>query len=374
MRLAAYEGGGRSDDDPYRSRWGCFLSDLTRLARDTSTANLPDAIWPASGAARKGAAARSAQTDSPMNDAASSPPPLGYAGLDIDRAAEKRDDAGFVDAEARAADARTVLFLGDAPVLKRRPDGRLDPLLDAQALALGPVETIAYLGRQDGAPRFASRLDESAAEAVEAADDLLAADLRAVASDGRLSGEALALAGYAKGLSSWHARHRFCANCGAKSEPSPSGWRRTCPACGALHFPRVDPVVIMLVTREGRCLLGRQTRFPPGMWSCLAGFVEPGETLEEAARREIMEEAKVIIGAVSYELSQPWPFPSQMMIGVRCEALCDEIVPDPEELEDARWFSRDDAAAMLARTHPGGLFAPPPAAIAHHLLRRFVET
>ncbi|RXF68721.1 NAD(+) diphosphatase [Hansschlegelia zhihuaiae] len=303
---------------------------------------------------------------------AESEPPLGYAGLAIDRRAERRDDSGFVDEEARHPAARTVLFLGDAPVLRRADDGGLDPLFESAVAGLGPVEPLAYLGRQRGAPRFGAQLGDGAAEAVDRADDLTTADLRAVASDGRLAGDALALAGYAKSLISWHARHRFCANCGAPSEPSPSGWRRTCPACGALHFPRVDPVAIMLVRLGDHCLLGRQSRFPPGMWSCLAGFVEPGETVEEAARREIMEEAGVGLGAVRYELSQPWPFPSQLMIGVSCEALTEEITPDLEELEDVRWFSRDEAAAMLRRDHPDGLFAPPPAAIAHHLLRRFV--
>jgi NAD+ diphosphatase len=308
-----------------------------------------------------------------MQDAEDDEPPLGYAGLAIDRRAERRDDSGFVDEEARDPAARTVLFLGDAPVLKRDAGGGLDPLFDAAAAStLGLVEPLAYLGRQDGAPRFGVQLDDRAAEAIDQAADLTVADLRALAADGRLAGEALALAGYAKSLISWHARHRFCANCGAPSEPSPSGWRRSCPACGALHFPRVDPVAIMLVRLGDRCLLGRQRRFPPGMWSCLAGFVEPGETIEEAARREIMEEAGVRLGAARYELSQPWPFPSQLMIGLDCEALSEEITPDLEELEDVRWFSREEAAAMLRRGHPDGLFAPPPAAIAHHLLRRFV--
>lgn len=308
-----------------------------------------------------------------MQDAKDDEPPLGYAGLAIDRRAERRDDSGFMDEEARDAAARSVLFLGDAPVLRRADDGGLDPLFDAAAAAaIGLVEPLAYLGRQDGAPRFGAQLDDGAAAAVDGAGDLMTADLRALAADGRLAGEALALAGYAKSLISWHARHRFCANCGAPSEPSPSGWRRTCPACGALHFPRVDPVAIMLVRLGDRCLLGRQSRFPPGMWSCLAGFVEPGETIEEAARREIMEEAGVRLGVVRYELSQPWPFPSQLMIGLDCEALSEEITPDLDELEDVRWFPRDEAAAMLRRDHPDGLFAPPPAAIAHHLLRRFV--
>ena len=308
-----------------------------------------------------------------MTDPDRDDPPLGYAGLGIDRAAARRDDADFVAGEAADPNARTVVFLGAAPVLETLGDGRLDGALDAASVVeLGPVERSAYLGRIGDAPHFAASLGEDAAERIDRLDAFHVADLRAVASDARLAGEALALAGYAKSLVAWHARHRFCANCGAASEPSPSGWRRACPACGALHFPRVDPVVIMLVTRGESCLLGRQARFPPGMWSCLAGFVEPGETIEEAARREIMEESGVAVGRVAYELSQPWPFPSQLMLGVRCEALSETVTPDLEELEDARWFSREEAASMLARAHQSGLFAPPPAAIAHHLLRRFV--
>lgn len=301
-------------------------------------------------------------------------PTLGYAGLRIARAAERRDDDAFIEAEARDPDARFVLLSGDRPALRAGPGGALDPLFRKDALeALGPVERAAYLGRDAGGPRFVGLLGDGAGDAIARSDDLLAEDLRALAFDGRLAGEALALVGYAKSMAAWHARHGFCANCGAATEANASGWRRRCPACGALHFPRVDPVAIMLVIHGDNCLLGRQSRFPPGMWSCLAGFVEPGETVEDAARREIAEEAGVAVGAVAYELSQPWPFPSQLMIGVRCEALTAEVTPDLDELEDARWFPREEASALLARTHPDGLFAPPPAAIAHWLLRRFVE-
>lgn len=299
-----------------------------------------------------------------MTDETSGP---GFARLEIDRMAERRDDAAFVEAEAARADARTLVFSGDA--MLTAPGAELDPLFDVAGLAaLGTMTRAAYLGRQAGEPRFAANLAAAPAE-----DGPATADLRALAFDGRLAGEALALAGYAKSMAAWHARHRFCANCGQPSDAAASGWRRVCPSCGAVHFPRVDPVVIMLATRDDRCLLGREARFPPGMWSCLAGFVEPGETIEEAARREIREEAGLRLGPVSYELSQPWPFPSQLMLGVSAEALDEEIVPDLQELEGARWFSRDEAASMLDGSHPDGLFAPRPYAIAHWLLRRFVE-
>lgn len=304
--------------------------------------------------------------------APTSEPPLGYADLAIDRAAERRDDDEAIARAAGAPGARFLPLLGDRPVLRAAGGGALDPLFDAEALAaLGPGERAAFLGEIGGAPRFAVNLGDGAAEGIERADDLASEDLRALAWGERLAPEALALAGYAKSMALWHARHGFCANCGAATRSNASGWRRECPPCGAAHFPRVDPVTIMLVMRGESCLLGRQARFPPGMWSCLAGFVEPGETIEAAARREIGEEAGVEIGEVTYELSQPWPFPSQLMIGVRCEALSDEVTPDLEELEDARWFSRKEVAEMLGRPRDEGPFAPPPSAIAHHLLRRF---
>ena len=298
-------------------------------------------------------------------------PPLGYAGLALDRAAELRNDDGAIEAVARRPDARFLPFLGDRPVLRGAGGGALDALFDAAALdELGPSERAAYLGHDGGAPRFAVNLAEGAAAAVERADDLACEDLRALAWGERLGPDQLALAGYAKSMALWHARNGFCATCGTPTASNASGWRRECPSCGALHFPRVDPVAIMLVVRGENCLLGRQARFPPGMWSCLAGFVEPGETIEDAARREIAEEAGVAIGAVAYELSQPWPFPSQLMIGLSCEALSDEIVPDLDELEEVRWFGRAEVAAMLQRGAER-FFAPPPSAIAHHLLRRF---
>ena len=175
----------------------------------------------------------------------------------------------------------------------------------------------------------------------------------------------------AKALMHWHARHRFCSNCGAPTEVAVAGWRRDCPVCKAMHFPRTDPVVIMLAVDGDACLLGRQPRFPKGMYSALAGFVEPGETIEAAVRREIREEAGVACGAVQYFASQPWPFPASLMIGCFAEAESRSLEVDRVELEDARWFSRDEAIALLERRHPDGLTAPTPMAIAHHLLKRW---
>jgi len=177
----------------------------------------------------------------------------------------------------------------------------------------------------------------------------------------------------AKAILHWHARHRFCSTCGAPTQSVEAGWRRDCPQCKAQHFPRTDPVVIMLAIDGDSCLLGRSPRFIPGMWSCLAGFIEPGEAIEDAVRRETLEETGIRCGRVQYFASQPWPFPSSLMLGCYTQALTREIVVDSEELEGARWFSRDELARMLLRRHEHGLTTPPPVAIAHHIIRSFVE-
>lgn len=188
----------------------------------------------------------------------------------------------------------------------------------------------------------------------------------------------LATFGGAKALVDWHARHRFCARCGSATVLAKGGWQRTCSgaACGAEHFPRVDPVTIMLVEHQDDVLLGRQARFPPGNYSALAGFVEPGETIEEAVAREVLEESGITVNTVTYVASQPWPFPSSLMIGCHSIAENREITLDETELEDARWFTRDDVVDALEasdrRERGRVLGAPPPMAIAHHLLRWWV--
>ncbi|WP_254368119.1 NAD(+) diphosphatase [Paracoccus sp. Z118] len=160
------------------------------------------------------------------------------------------------------------------------------------------------------------------------------------------------LAATARALTGWHATHRFCAACGQPSEPVQSGWQRRCTACGASHFPRTDPVVIMLVEREDRLLLGRSPGWPEGMYSCLAGFIEPGETVEAAVRREVFEETAVRTGEVRHIVSQPWPFPASLMLGCAAEALTDEITLDTVELEDALWVSRSEVAQIMGGEHP----------------------
>ena len=180
-----------------------------------------------------------------------------------------------------------------------------------------------------------------------------------------------AIAAQARSLLAWHERHPFCAACGAATRSRNGGSSRACPSCGAEHFPRTDPVVIVVVARGGRALLGRSGRFPGNLFSALAGFMEPGESVEEAVRREVAEEAGIRVGAVRYVFSQPWPFPASLMLGCLAEGLSDEIAIDPEELEDARWFSRAELTEALAG-RSDVLTIPQPLAIAHHLIRAWL--
>jgi NAD+ diphosphatase len=256
-----------------------------------------------------------------------------------------------------------------------RPGGSsheaLFPIEEARAFA--PAAASIFLGLKDDAPRFGLGLDSEAIARLQTRSDLKLTDLRTIAVQDLVAAEHVPPLAEAKAVLGWHARHRFCSNCGAPTTIVQAGWRRDCSSCGVEHFPRTDPVVIMLVTAGERCVLGRSRRFAPTMWSCLAGFVEPGESLEEAVRREVLEEAGIVCGKVGYFASQPWPFPSSIMVGFHTQALTDKIVVDREELEDARWFDRAELTQMLKREHPQGLFVPPPVAIAHHIIRRFVE-
>jgi NAD+ diphosphatase len=299
---------------------------------------------------------------------------IGFSLNPLDRLSERRDDEAFL--AARLADPATRFFViaGDVPVLRKEGDAR-SPLHDRAALeAFGPVVQTVFLGvGADGRALFAALVDKELLPGLAERGDVEPVDLRSIAMRGLLAPDSLGELGGAKAMLDWHQRHRFCANCGTPSQVAAAGWRRECPNCEAQHFPRVDPVVIMLAIDGERCLLGRQARFAPGMYSALAGFLEPGETIEDAVRREIREEAAIVCARVRYLASQPWPFPSSLMIGCFAEAATRSLVVDRSELEDARWFSREEVAAMLARTHPGGLSAPFPFAIAHHLLKAFVE-
>lgn len=295
-------------------------------------------------------------------------PRLAYADSPIDRAAQRRTAEAFDDS------AGAYALIGEAVVLKAATDG-MDPLFSlGEARALAATAECVFLGLRDGAPRCAVALDPSPAVIEQLkSKGLLVIDLRSIAVQGLIGPDHLAEVAEAKALLLWHARHRFCANCGAPTTKSEAGWRRDCASCQVQHFPRTDPVAIMLAVDGDRCLLGRSGRFGVGMWSCLAGFIEPGETIEDAVRRETFEEAGIVCGDVRYFASQPWPFPMSLMIGAHAQALSYDIKVDRSELEDARWFSREEAASMLTKQHPEGLSTPPPLAIAHHIIRAWVE-
>ena len=294
-----------------------------------------------------------------------------FAGNPLDRASERRRDAAWIGSLLLDPAARIL------PVRDLRPLTRDDvlPALDWQPVApwrdlIGRGATLIFLGLGEEGPRFA--VDASGADPVPPAGEPF--DARTLAPL-LPSGEAAILA-EARSLIDWHARHRFCAQCGSPTRVVAAGWVRRCPECKSSHYPRSDPVTIMLVVRGERALLGRNRRRPGNRFSCLAGFMEPGETLEEAVRREVREESGIRVGRVRYVACQPWPFPSSLMMGFLCEGLTEEITVDPEEIAEARWFAREEIRAMVERAaigpdDPSQLSLPGSVAIAHHLCRRW---
>jgi len=294
---------------------------------------------------------------------ADSVPPVGFVGSPLDRADAMRKDAAAM-VVARADPAARWLVLDDLrPVVGERDGLRWFTRDEVPADA-----TSVFLGLDSGAPRFAV----AAAGLGRTGDPRgVGAALAASATPGDA-----AIFAHARSLIDWHARHRFCANCGTPTTVAKAGHERVCPACDAHHFPRTDPVVIMLalldVDGEPHALVGRQPRFPKRFFSALAGFVEPGESLEEAVRRELFEEAGIATTRVRYIASQPWPFPSSLMIGAFAQTTgTGELTLDDDEIEEARWVTKAEVRAALAGT--GDWLAPPPLAIAHTLLRAWVE-
>ncbi|MGP2490630.1 NAD(+) diphosphatase [Mesorhizobium sp. PUT5] len=305
--------------------------------------------------------------DAPLREASQF---VGFAGNVIDSRSEHRPDDCV---EAALADARArLLLMRDGRLYLKLHDGVFDPwhnIAEAEALAAVPAEA-ALLGYDACGPVLAVAAGVAPEELPEA---LKAIDHRSVYTQGLIDPAALGALAQGAALLAWNASHRFCSRCGTPSQMRAGGYRRHCPTCGADHFPRTDPVAIMLTVTPDKCLLGRSPHFAPGMYSALAGFVEPGETIENAVRRETFEEAGIRLGRVVYHASQPWPFPYSLMIGCFGEPLGEDLRPDLSELEDCRWFSRDEVRPMLERTHPAGLMTPPPGAIAHHLIRAWVE-
>ena len=269
-----------------------------------------------------------------------------FSGPGIDRADQVRGDVSRLAEIATREDGLQLVWREGLPAVGE--DGRLE---------WQPASTSdLFLGIHDETPRF-SATEQPHANARAAFDTI-----------GLLREDEAPLFAAALSLAWWHSRHRFCANCGASTEIERGGWSRKCPACSAQHFPRVDPVVIMLAEHDGRLLLGRQPQYPPGRYSALAGFLEPGESIEAAVARELHEEAGISVTDVTYVASQPWPFPSSLMLGCHAHATGDALTIDTTELDDARWFTREEIERALSGDPEAAFLPPPRFAIARTLL------
>ena len=285
-----------------------------------------------------------------------------FGGSGLDRAAGLRDDVAQQQTLWRTG--RVLALWKGRPLLANGGD-TIAWLAPDTPLA-GQRETAIFLGLSESVPVFAQDVSIWVPEAsiapsagffdtqVQAHPDLPPDhgfhELRAVMA--QLSPRDAELAATARALMEWHRSHGFCATCGARSAMTHAGWQRTCPSCTTSHFPRTDPVVIMLITHGNSLLLGRGPTWPEGMYSLLAGFIEPGETIEAAVRREVLEESGIRVGQVDYLASQPWPFPASLMLGCRGEAVSEDITIDPAELQDALWVTREDLLSAFAGTHP----------------------
>ena len=272
---------------------------------------------------------------------------LAFVSSPLDRNANNRTKPDFIAERRNDSSAHVVQIAGDTVRMENKKLFTLNDRAELEAI---------YLGEDPKGKAWFAR-------SIEPNESLV--PMRALMIEGGLTQERLSILAQARSILHWHESHGFCAKCGAKSLMADAGYKRICPSCKTEHFPRTDPVVIMAVRHGDQVLLGRQASWPPNMFSALAGFMEPGETIEQAVAREVLEEAGIKVGAVSYVTTQPWPFPSSLMIGMIAEATTTEIKLDPAELEEARWFSRADLEMMLAGTHPDGLYASRPQAIAH---------
>lgn len=292
----------------------------------------------------------------------------------LDRRSEHRSERELDDA---LSDPHTRYFAIVDGRLVMRVDGKMpDGLLSAGDLDfMQPQHHDAVLigWTEDNAARVAVPLGGAPEDL---SSSFKAIDTRSVYQQMLMDEETLGAYAQGNSLVAWALANRFCGKCGGSMTPESGGYRRKCQACGHMVFPRTDPVAIMLAVDEerDRCLLGRSPHFPPGMYSCLAGFIEPGETMEDAVRRETLEESGIHIGRVRYHASQPWPMPHSLMIGVYAEATSLDIARDTNELEDCRWFDRAETKAMLANVlGEDRVSAPPPGAIAHRLMRDWLD-
>jgi NAD+ diphosphatase len=309
-------------------------------------------------------------------------PTLGATTL-LDRQCHRRSDAQYLASLHERTDARFFVLADHKPVIRsnaERSEAAIRWFTREELQDLGlPVADAMFLGtaRGSGAGRFAVSVSEHRARNAPGGLRIMRpiVDLRSLAIQGVMSVEELSLVGQAKALSHWHENTRCCGHCGGTTLVKDGGWKRKCWACGQEHFPRTDPVVIMLIidVERDRCLLGHETRFQDKMYSTLAGFLEPGEDIELAVRRETVEEAGIEVGEVRFHSTQPWPFPHSLMIGCHGLAKTTEITLDSGEIEDARWFPRSEAGLMLEGKHPDGLFVPGRQAIARALITAFIE-
>ncbi len=297
---------------------------------------------------------------------------IAFSGNPLNRVSGRRADPAWLAAARRDAKTRVLLLWKLQPMLKGPEDATKSTELafveGGAASLLGEAgATEVFLGL-DGDVAYFARDVSSLAQAPASLGHFREA--RAAAA--LLPGNEVAILGQAKALLDWHQRHGFCARCGAATVLADAGYRRLCPACRTEHFPRTDPAVIMLVTAGERCLLGRNKRFLGGLYSTLAGFIEPGETIEEAVAREVLEEVNLRIGRVRYFASQPWPFPASLMIGCFAESLTHDIAVDGEEIIAARWFDRASVKRLIAG-ESGEIGLPRRDAIAFHLIETWAE-
>ncbi len=294
---------------------------------------------------------------------------LAFAGGTLNRLSETRTETSVAEALAHQ-NAKFIAFSGAKPLLRFADDQAKCWHNHSGLLQLNLSKTILLGTDETNAPWLAA---PSMLDADNLPDGIKAIDLRSIVAQGLIAGAELGNLAYGAALNSWHTNNSFCAKCGSPSSIVSGGAKRFCDHCKTEHFPRTDPVAIMMVTHGDTCLLGRSPHFPAGMYSCLAGFIEAGETIEDAVRRETFEESGIRLGAVNYIASQPWPMPHSLMIGCFAEALSAEISFDHAELEDCRWFDRQELKTMVDGTHPDGLTSPLKGAIAGYLMALWVQ-